>query len=179
MLPFPGASFEKHGGDAFKVYRQDADFVIKLRRLNADSYWYVDAFNELFGDRTPYEILGEEEYHGQRALKLRQPYVEFGECTWEDARKELFYAMKSRYGDAEEHPWMPNELHLPTWFLDDLKEANVGIDIRTQKYAVIDCIIHRPSDMNSDLLWDIDRRSAEIAARTFSKIPRGKVTYDT
>lgn len=25
----------------------------------------------------------------------------------------------------------------------------------------------------------IDRRSAEIAARTFSKIPRGKVTYDT
>ena len=37
-----------------------------------------------------------------------------------------------------------NELHLPTWFLDDLKEANVGIDIRTQKYAVIDCIIHCP-----------------------------------
>lgn len=37
-----------------------------------------------------------------------------------------------------------NELHLPTWFLDGLKEANVGIDIRTQKYAVIDCIIHRP-----------------------------------
>lgn len=169
MLPFPDGSLEKHGVDALKVYRQDEDYVIKLRRMNADSYWYVDAFNELFGDRTPYEILGEGEYHGHRILKLRQPFVEFCECTWEDARKELFYEMKSRFGDAEEHPWMPNELHLPTWFLDDLKETNIGIDIRTQKYAVIDCIIHRPDEMNSDLLWDIDRRSAGIAARSLVK----------
>ncbi len=34
-----------NGVDALKVYRQDEDHVIKLRRMNADSYWYVDAFN--------------------------------------------------------------------------------------------------------------------------------------
>ena len=28
----------KHGVDALKVYRQDEDHVIKLRRMNADSY---------------------------------------------------------------------------------------------------------------------------------------------
>ena len=160
MIRFPDGSYEKHGAEALKVYRQDENYVIKLRRLDASSRWYVEAYNEIFGDRTPYEILGEEEYHGQPVLMLRQPYVEFGECTWDEARKELFYTMKCRYGDAEEHPWMPNELHLPTWFLDDLKEANVGIDIRTHKYAVIDCIIHRPWEMHPDLLWDIDRRNA-------------------
>lgn len=45
MLPFPDGSLEKHGVDALKVYRQDEDHVIKLRRMNADSHWHVDAFN--------------------------------------------------------------------------------------------------------------------------------------
>ncbi len=34
-----------NGVDALKVYCQDEDHVIKLRRMNTDSYWYVDAFN--------------------------------------------------------------------------------------------------------------------------------------
>lgn len=38
MLPFPDGSLEKHGVDALKVYHQDEDHVIKLRRMNADSY---------------------------------------------------------------------------------------------------------------------------------------------
>ena len=29
--------------------------------------------------------------------------------------------------------------------IDDLKYANIGIDIRTGDYAVIDCIIHTPT----------------------------------
>lgn len=121
MISFPDGLFEKFGYDALRVYRPDEDFVIKLRRWTPAARWYVEAYNELFGDRTPYEILGEEEYCGCPVLKLRQPYVEFGECTWEDARKDLYYTMKARFGDAEEHPWLPNELHLPNWFLDDLK----------------------------------------------------------
>lgn len=161
MISFPDGLFEKFGYDALRVYRPDEDFVIKLRRWTPAARWYVEAYNELFGDRTPYEILGEEEYRGCPVLKLRQPYVEFGECTWEDARKDLYYTMKARFGDAEEHPWLPNELHLPNWFLDDLKEGNVGIDIRTKKYAVVDCIIHHPSNRDADLLWDIDRRQVE------------------
>ena len=62
-----------NGVDALKVYRQDEDHVIKLRRMNADSYWHVDAFNELFGDRTPYEILGAGECHGRGARPARPP----------------------------------------------------------------------------------------------------------
>ena len=157
MFPFPDGSFEKHGLDALKVYRPKEDSVIKFRRLDADTLRYVDAFNCLFGDRTPYEILGEDVYDGTPILKLRQPYVEFGEYTWEDARKELFYEMKRRFGDAEEHPWMPNELHLPGWVIDDLKETNIGIDIRTRRYAVVDCIIHRTQNVDAKLLFDIDR----------------------
>jgi len=158
MIPFHNGSYEKHGMDVLKVYRPDETSVIKFRRLDADTRWYVDAFNELFGERTRYEILGEEVWDGTPVLKLRQPYVEFGECTWEDARKELFYEMKRRFGDAEEHPWMPNELHLPGWFLDDLKDANVGIDVQTQHYAVIDCIIHRTETINPALFFDIDKK---------------------
>lgn len=56
MLPFSVGSIEKHGVAALKVYRQGEDCVIKLRRMNADSYWYVNAFNELFGGRTPQAI---------------------------------------------------------------------------------------------------------------------------
>lgn len=157
MFPFPDGSFEKHGLEVLKVYRPDKNSVIKFRRLDADTLWYVDAFNDLFGERTPYEILGEDIYAGTPVLKLRQPYVEFGEYTWRDARKELFYDMKTRFGDAEEHPWMPNELHLPGWFIDDLKESNIGIDIRTRCYAVVDCIIHRTETVNDQLFFDIDR----------------------
>ena len=61
MIRFPDGSYEKHGAEALKVYRQDENYVIKLRRLAASSRWYVEAYNEIFGDRTPYEILGEEE----------------------------------------------------------------------------------------------------------------------
>ena len=48
-------------------------------------------------------------------------------------------------------------------FLDDLKEAaraRFGIDIRTHKYAVIDCIIRCPWEVHPDLLGIIDRRNA-------------------
>ena len=61
MLPFPDGSLEKHGVDALKVYRQDEDHVIKLRRMNADSYWYVNAF-----------ILTVAVEAAQRRLQLRQ-----------------------------------------------------------------------------------------------------------
>lgn len=147
--------------DVVKVYRPDETSVMKFRRLDADTHWYVDAFNELFGDRTRYEILGEDVCDGTPVLKLRHPYVEFVECSWKVARRELFYDMKRCFGDAEEHPWMPNELHLPGRFLDDLKETNVGMDICTHHYAVIDCIIHRTESMNEDLWFDIDKRHRE------------------
>ncbi len=158
MIPFPDGSYEKHGMDVLKAYRPDETSVIKLRRLDAVARWYVDVFNELFGNRTRYEVLGEDVYNGTPVLTLRQPYVEFGEFTWADARKELFYDMQHRFGEAEEHPWMPNELHMTGWFLDDLKDANVGIDVRTRHYAVIDCIIHSTESVNPDLLFDVDRR---------------------
>ena len=50
-----------NGVDALKVYRQDEDHVIKLRRMNADSYWYVNAF-----------ILTVAVEAAQRRLQLRQ-----------------------------------------------------------------------------------------------------------
>lgn len=71
MISFPDGLFEKFGHDALRVYRPDEDFVIKLRRWTPAARWYVEAYNELFGDRTPYEILGEEEYCGCPVLKLR------------------------------------------------------------------------------------------------------------
>lgn len=167
MIAFPDGDYYKQGIDVIKVYRPDYTSVIKLRKFTADTEWYIAEFNKLFV-RTAYEVLGFEKVDGVHVVKLRQPYVEFGSCTWEDARKELFYDMQLRFGEAEEHPWMPNELHLPGYFIDDLKEANVGIDIKSHKYAVIDCIIHPTNSVNDDLLWDIDKRWLAINVKADS-----------
>lgn len=42
MIPLPDGSYEKHGMDEVKVYRPDETSVIKFRRLDADTRWYLE-----------------------------------------------------------------------------------------------------------------------------------------
>lgn len=42
MIPLPDGSYEKHGMDEVKVYRPDETSVIKFRRLDADTSWYLE-----------------------------------------------------------------------------------------------------------------------------------------
>ena len=144
---FPDGSFVKHGCEAEIVYRSCDDTVIKVRNAlcydEARRVW----FNELFEDRTHYEKVREEPIscNGQQHVVLRQPYIEFDTRpdSWKRARMDLLCDMKSRFGDVKEPPEWPNELHLPGWRLDDLKSANIRIDVRTQRYAVVDCLIDK------------------------------------
>ena len=163
-FPFPDGVYLKRGSECEFVFRNDERHVTKLLKKDSskDVIEKMKRHNALFGDKTEYVIHDDVLVNGRVYWQLRQPYVEFVEDSWAEAREKLFYDMKMRFGDAEEHPWRPNELHLPDWLLDDLKPANVGIDSRTHNYAVIDCIIHASKEMPDEFLWDIDRKQRAI-----------------
>ena len=76
---------------------------------------------------------------------LQQPYVKLILGQGEEARKKLMEDLTKRFGHVEigntaspDSDWYILNENL---WLDDLKNANVGLDEMSKDYAVIDCII--------------------------------------
>ena len=146
--PFRDGETEKHGMETIHVYR-DGDSVYKYRRpetVRGSELEKVRRHNELFGDRTKYEVVGvAEDENGNPSIVLKQPYVDLMPRSGNFARKQLEADLRRRFGDVEvSRDGM--EMRAGGWVIDDLKDVNIGIDSKTGRYAVVDALVRRNED---------------------------------
>jgi hypothetical protein len=122
----------------------------------------INLHNELFSQKTKYTPVGlafEEDLSERTAsihLVVKQPFIQFIPNSYHQAMRLFMQDMTNRYGTIcgctnYFEPDLGKAL-CQDWIIgnnfrkiDDLKHANIGIDIRIGVYAVIDCIIHTPT----------------------------------
>jgi len=141
-IPFP------HGAETLRVFRR-GDWVYKIRHQNLERE-NIEWHNEFFGDTTPYEIIGDAVFEGWYALVLRQPYVDLVPRSDKMARAQLIARLCQNHTvvlSAKTEVWADG------WHFDNLDEPNVGIDIRSGKFAVVDCLIRKRSENFVRDLW--------------------------
>ena len=119
----------------------------------------VALHNFLFGDETPYKIEGcvIDDSTKEKYIVVSQPFITDVKSSGDAARIELKAELEARFGEGKieiispkntegygelEGDWYIHSCHLA---LDDLKDANIFINKRTNKVAVIDCIISEMS----------------------------------
>lgn len=101
-------------------------------------------YNELFSDSTPYVFVGIIKKDDEFSIVVSQRYVRRCIGSGEQARLMLLADLDLRFGDARRLTTdTRDEIVAGSWYIDDLKDDNVGIDKESGRYFVLDCIIHK------------------------------------
>lgn len=139
-------------GSDFLVVMRYGNIVRKFRELDRfhdDKIDQLLGHNYLFWNKTPYRIEGwtiRKNFQGETPIiVLQQPFIKFCPNSGAKARSQLSQDLESRFGSIsklqDDGDWVIAEEGLR---LDDLKDANIGIEQKTGMYAVVDCIVHKP-----------------------------------
>lgn len=123
--------------------------------------------NHLFSRCTPYTVAGWSiDESGCEFVVLQQPYVKLILGQGEEARKKLMEDLTKRFGHVEigntaspDSDWYILNENL---WLDDLKNANVGLDEMSKDYAVIDCIIRDDKTYEEFRAFMAERKMAMV-----------------
>ena len=146
-MRFGSGKTRESGMESLAVVR-DGDSVYKYRDEKAgieNAYLNAARHNEMFGDRTPYEIVDYAEGRDGNIVVLKQPYIDLMPNSGSIARKQLEADLRRRFGDVEVSR-NGIEMRAGGWVIDDLKDANIGIDRKTGRYAVVDALVRRNED---------------------------------
>lgn len=146
-MRFGSGKTRESGMESLAVVR-DGDSVYKYRDEKAgieNAYLNAARHNEMFGDRTPYEIVDYAEGRDGNIVVLKQPYIDLMPKSGSIARKQLEADLRRRFGDVEVSR-NGIEMRAGGWVIDDLKDANIGIDRKTGRYAVVDALVRRNED---------------------------------
>lgn len=157
LVPFFDGDMNKTGMHAVLVVR-DGTWVYKVCRSD-ELPWLceqVNFHNRFFGDQTAYSFHGIVEIKGAPQLVLRQPYVVMKQGSGHEARTQLLNWLREQFGAAQINE-EESEIHSGGWMFDDLKDANIAINIDTGRFVVVDCIIHPLNTMHADLHWEVDK----------------------
>ena len=152
---FADGEKEKEGAES--IVRRVGDRVVKYRdarNWTQRDFDKIQWHNELFGDRTPYEVrdvVDDDSWSGNYRpprIVLEQPYVEIREGGGAEARRRLVEDLRRRFGTenvtVKGDPASERmEIDAGPYHISDLKDLNVGIDERTGDYAVWDANIEK------------------------------------
>lgn len=134
-------------GTHANVFRE-GDVVYKFYRMGLGEEWNLIAHNELFAERYGYAFVGVSVCEGQWCFWVSQKYVKFRRDGGEKAKLLLMLDLEKRFGESKRlKTETRDEIVAGDWYLDDLKEVQVGIEETTGAYAVVDCIIHKAQDV--------------------------------
>lgn len=157
LVPFPDGDKDKSGMHTVLVVR-DETWVYKVCRSDELPWLWeqVKLHNRFFGDQTAYSFHGVAEIKNAPQLILQQPYVMMKKDSGHEARAQLLVWLRERFGAAQINE-DESEIHAGGWMFDDLKDANIAINLNTDRFVVVDCIIHPLNTMHADLHWEVDK----------------------
>ena len=142
----------RNGMETARVIRV-GDWVYKLRCHNIDVE-RVELHNKCFGDTTGYEILGEAQSCGNTGVLLKQPYIDIIPNSNVSGQRLLTMDLLVKHGRVLA---VKDELWADGILFDNLGFGNVGVNMVTGNYAVVDCLISKWSEKNVRDLWGRNR----------------------
>lgn len=196
-LPFANGEVTLRGSETSLVFRAK-EFVYKVYAILNPLHLEcrldkIRLFNTLFDWCLPYTVIGcmTDSEIGDLFLLARQKYVPFikgleESPQWKNTMTALTSLLKAHFDNVNvydktrycEH-WTVQHRSSKEWFtIEDIKPANVGINMKTNDVVIVDCLIYRNNpfaqlssrvfatqarrtNASTDALWNTLKRSRQ------------------